>query len=109
MVSDQQMLEAPWPPLSPGPESPRVMSKPVRATLGGAHRHLAQPVTWVWARSRWPAEGVLREQLTLLHSGQMQQSEAAWFVALLAQVCVRYHSSEHARSLTARKFQKDGS
>lgn len=87
---------------------PRVMSKPVRATLGGHTGTWPSLQPWVWARSRWPAEGVLREQLTLLHSGQMQQSKAAWFVALLAQVCVRYHSSEHACSLTVRKFQKEG-
>lgn len=54
------------------------------------------------------SEGVLRERLTLLDSGQVQHSEVAPVVVVLAQVCVI--SLDWACALSVReKIQKEGS
>lgn len=54
------------------------------------------------------SEGVLRERLTLLDPGQVQQSEVALCVVLLAQVCVVSLNRACAESVR-EKIQKEGS
>lgn len=54
------------------------------------------------------SEGVLRERLTLLDPGQVQQSEVAQCVVLLAQVCVVSLNRAFAESVR-EKIQKEGS